>query len=265
MRRQLAELALPLANACALGNQILIEMTHTTVGTVMHTGIVIAHRHVTKLSVPVLCAIAHGDAFDDVTGAGILAYQTSTGIPRWQLTGITETRWIRGLAQIRFTAFAYVARRAGAGQTTSAICASAAIVAVILTRVRLAVFAKEAEGAVARPLTFGANAAGATILAETCAFIELATFAGEAIGTLALRCSGECLSAYATILTGQVQTMLALIALVHFRTATLHALRFGDQTRAAIVATALAIRHRSLATCTRPVGRAGALQWWWFL
>lgn len=225
-------------------------MTHSTIGTVMHTGIVITHRHVTELSIPVLCAIAHGDAFDDVTGAGILANETSAGIARWQLTGITESRWIRGLAEIRFTALANVARRTGAGQTTSAICASAAIMTVILTRVRLTMFTKEAEGAVARSLTLAANAAGATILAETSAFIELTTFAREAIGTLALRCSGECLSAYATILTGQVQTVLALIALIHFRTATLHALRFGDQTQAAIVATALAVRHRSLTTCS---------------
>lgn len=121
-------------------------------------------------------------------------------------------------------------------------------------------FTKETEGAVARTLTLAANAAGASVLAETCAFIELTTFAREAIGTLALRCSGECLAAYATILTGQVQTMLALIALIHLGTAALHALRFGDQTRAAIVATALAIRHRSLTTCARPVGRTCALQ-----
>lgn len=71
-----------------------------------------------------------------------------------------------------------------------------------MTRVRLTMFSKESNGAVAQSLSLGANAARAAILTEISAFVELTTFAREAIGTLALRCSGKRLSAYATILTG---------------------------------------------------------------
>lgn len=73
-------------------------MADSTVGTVMYTRIVIAHGQVTGLAIPAFCAIAHGNTLDDVTGARVLANQSSARITRWQLICITKTWWIRGLA-----------------------------------------------------------------------------------------------------------------------------------------------------------------------
>ena len=68
----------------------LIEMAHTSVGTITDTGIIIARGQRAELSVPLICAIAHGDAFDDMAGARVLTNDASAGTARWQLRDITE-------------------------------------------------------------------------------------------------------------------------------------------------------------------------------
>lgn len=114
-------------------------------------------------------------------------------------------------------------------------------------------------------LSLAPNAAGASIFAKIGAFVKLASLSSEAIGTLALWSTSKRLPANAAILTGQIQTVFALVTHINVRAAAFHALRFRDKTGATVVTTALTIRHRCLTTWSGPVRRACALQRWWLL
>jgi len=91
---------LPLPNAAAMGQAILIQVADTTIRTVPHTGIVVRNGHRAEIAIPLIRAVAQRHSLDDMTGSSVLTDHQSAGIPDGHLGAFAKVRRTRGLAQI---------------------------------------------------------------------------------------------------------------------------------------------------------------------